>query len=1234
MRVLSPRPSHRRPSRTSRLFTLLCALALCAFGQRAAIAQDATHDLLRGQVRGADSAGVRNATVSVTPSTAAAGAPPFVVRTDSTGHWSMTVTGTAPTYAVSITALGYAPQKVTARRTGETAIVVNVTLSRAVVNLGPVRVSESRRAPPPREGIGTPQEQTSSERGVDNAPGAIAAADQGNLAAMAASVPGVSLIPDANGGPPGFSVLGLSPDQNSVTLNGMQFSGGDIPRDAIAFTRVAATSYDVSRGGFSGGQLAIGAFSGGNFHQRNAHVTFDSPTLQFTDPVGRQLGNQYTNGQLSGSLFGPIVFDKVFYNMSFQVGRRSSDVQSLLANDVGSWERIGVAPDSVQRLITSLSRAGVPLTGAISPSDKQRTNASALARIDWNKSQDMTSNMVVSVRRNTSSALFLGATAVPGHGGDETSSGADITGNMSAYIHKNILSDLRVGAHVNRTSDDPYLKLPDARVLVSSQLNDGSTGITSLAFGGNAFLPRAVDNSGGEIFEQVSWLSEDGKHRTRVTANLRDDAFSQDQYANRRGSYFYNSIADIDANRPASFNRTFVSHNVSSSALNSAFSLGDNWRPTARTQFLYGVRVEGVRFGDKPDFNPDVESAFHVRTDNTPSEYHVSPRVGFFWGIGDRGTKGLRGAPKVQFRGGVGEFRNSTAATLIAPAMRATGLPDAVRQIQCIGSAVPIPDWNAFANNESTIPTQCLGGVSSFSSTQPNVYLIGPGYAAQRSWRTNFAITGPTPSKWVIFQAEGVYSVNLHQQAPLDLNFTPTQRFTLGAEGSRPVYAAPTSIVPGSGAVTNRDSRLFSQFGSVTELTSNLRSESKQLILTLSPLQFVPGFTWNLNYVHQWLREQGRGFGGTTAGNPLDVEWARSSMDARHQVNASITMRVHDLFSFAVWSRFSSGSPFTPLVSGDINGDGQSNDRAFIFNPATADSAVRAGMTSLLAGASPRIRNCLERQLNQIAQRNSCEGPWTATTNAVATLNPEKLGMQNRVTLSLSLTNFPAGLDAMLHGSSKLQGWGQSGFSDPSLLTVRGFDPTTNRYKYEVNSRFGDTRLSRTGTRNPFLVTLEARMQLGHIFVEQAVDQAMAPGRTRGKDKLSPSQIKQRAMNSVFNPVGQLLAVKDSFTFITKDQLAALATLQRRIGAQQDSIWNPVADWLAAQPAEFDRKAVLDRVYDAQLKMFDVVVAGIRDVKQILSAEQIRELPPFMLIAFDEKALMQTRPTMAFFPNF
>jgi Carboxypeptidase regulatory-like domain len=1217
---------------TARRIVAGLSIVLGALAPHQLSGQDAGHDLLRGRVRGPDTVGIKNATVNVLPGTT--GSTSRYVRTDSVGNWSLLMDGTAPAYTVTVTALGMQPQKLTARRVAESQpIVVDVTLKRAVVQLDAVRVSETRRRPPPRDNVGIPNEQSASERGTGGAPGAVALSEQGNLAAMAASVPGVSLIPDANGGPPMFSVLGLPGDQNNVTLNGMQFSGGDIPRDAIAFTRVTSTSFDVSRGGFSGGQLAIAAFSGGNFHQRSAHLTLDAQPLQFTDRVGRQLGTQYTNGQLSGSLLGPIVFDRLFYNASFQVGRRSSDIQSLLSNDALSLQRIGVAPDSVQRLMGALASNGIPL-GAASLRDKERDNGSLLARIDWTPSPTMVGNFVVSARRTTSSALFLGATAFPGHGGEERSTGGDATATLSAYLHKNILNDLRLGWHINDTRSEPYLALPDARVLVVSQLSDGSSGIASLAFGGNGVLPRDARNSGAELFDQVSWLSEDGRHRARVTANVRDDAFSQDQYANRLGSYFYNSIANIDANRPSSFTRTFVSHAVSASAINSAVSVGDNWRPTDRSTLVYGVRAEGITFGDRPAYNQAIESAFGVRTDHTPREYHLSPRVGFSLGLGQRGTKGLPGAPLVFIRGGVGEFRNSTAATIIAPAMRATGLPDAVGQIQCVGSAVPLPDWNGFQRDPSTIPTQCVGGSSSFASTQPNVFLIAPDFAAQRSWRGNVAISGPFLTKWVVVGLEGIYSRNLHQQSPLDLNFNGQPRFYVTGEESRPVYAAVSSIVPATGAVTNRDSRLVSQFGSVTELTSNLRSESRQLIVSLTPLQFLPGFTWNVNYVLQSVREQSRGFGGTTAGNPLAIEWSRSPLDARHQINASITLRARDLFSLSLWSRFSSGTPFTPIVAGDINGDGLVNDRAFVFNGGAGDSAVRAGIASLLGSAPQRIRSCLTRQTGHIAARNSCEGPWTATTNAVVTLNPQKLGMQNRVTLTLQMANVPAGLDQLLHGSSHLQGWGQSSFSDPSLLTVNGFDPASGAYRYQVNQRFGDTRLTRTAARAPFLITLDARIQLGHLFVTQAIDQAMAPGRSRASERLTPAQLKVRAMQSVFNPVQQLMAAKDSMTILTRAQLQQLTALQRRLGAQTDSIWDPVVEFLAKQPKEYDRRAVLDTVYQAQLAMFDRIVATMRDVKDILTAEQIRELPPFMLLAFDEKSLMLARPTLAFFPAF
>ena len=1194
-------------------------------------AQDATHDLLRGHVKGPDSIGIKNATVNILPS--AAGATARYTRTDSVGNWSLVMDGTAPTYTVTITALGLAPQRVTARRSGDgQPIVVDVALKRAAVQLETVRVSETRRRPPPRDNIGIPNEQSASEQRTGNAAGAVALADQGNLAAMAASVPGVSLITDANGGPPAFSVLGLSGDQNNVTLNGMQFSGGDIPRDAIAFSRVTSTSFDVSRGGFSGGQLAIAAFSGGNFHQRNAHLTIDAQPLQFTDQVGRQLGSQYSNGQFSGSLLGPIVYDKLFYNAAFQVGRRNSDVQSLLSNDALSLQRIGVAPDSVQRLMTALGTNGIPVASSLT--GKVRDNASVLTRIDWTPSQTVVGNVVVSARHSSSSALFLGATALPGHGGEDKASGGDVTATLSAYLHKNILNDFRLGWHINDDKSAPYLLLPDARVLVVSQFPDSSAGITSLQFGGNPVLPRDARNAGAELFNQVSWLSEDGRHRTRITTDLRDDGFSQDQYANRLGSYFYNSIADVGTNQPASYTRTFVSHAVSASAINSAFSIGDNWRPTDRSSLVYGIRAEGISFNDAPEYNPAIEQAFGVRTDHTPKEFHLSPRAGFSLGIGNRGTAGITGAPLFFFRGGVGEFRNSTMPTIIAPAIRATGLPDAVTQIMCVGSAVPVPNWTSFEQDPSTIPTQCVGGASSFASTQPNVFLIAPDFEAQRSWRGNLALSGPFFTKWVVVGVEGIYSRNLHQQSPFDLNFSGAQKFSLGDEGSRPVFAAPGSIVPATGAMTNADSRLDSQFGNVTELTSNLYSESRQVIFSLSPLQFLPGFTWNLNYVLQSVREQSRGFGGTTAGNPLSVEWSRSSMDARHQINGSITLRAKDLFSLSLWSRFSSGTPFTPIVAGDINGDGLVNDRAFVFTNSASDSAVRAGMASLLATAPKRIRDCLTQQFGTIAGRNSCEGPWTATTNAVIALNPQKLGMQNRVSLTLQIANVPAGLDELLHGPNRLQGWGQSAFSDPSLLTVAGFDPTQNAFRYQVNQRFGDTRLTRTAARAPFLITIDARVQLGHLFVTQAVDQAMAPGRSRPNERLTAAQLKQRATQSVFNPVSQLLAVKDSMTILTKPQLAQLTVLQRKLNAQTDSIWDPVVEYLAKQPKEYDKTAVMDTVFNAQLRMFDRIVATMREVKEILTPEQVQELPPFMLLAFDEKTLMLTKPTKAFFPAF
>ena len=1216
------------------LAALGCALALSNAG-----AQQMQRDVLAGHITGPNGP-IAGATVGVTPVGAPAGTPPQTARSDIEGRWLVAVQEGPGEYVVRATAIGMVPKQTTAKR-GEPRkpIIVDIKLEAAPVNLDAVRVVAARRPRPPRQDVAP--DRVGSDRPTDGFAGAIAVADQGNLAAMAASVPGVFLVPDANGGVPGFSVLGLSADQNRVTLNGMSFGGADLPRDAFVVTRVASTSFDVSRGGFSGGQLSITAGSGGNFSTRLLHATLDAPSLQTTDAVGRRLGAQYTNAQLSGAASGPIVFDKLFYNVAVQAGRRTSDLQSLITTDPFVLQRVGVAQDSVTRLLSVLRGKGVPLSSASVPGDRLTDNISFLSRLDWTPSNDRVGNLVLSVRHNNAMASLLGATAVPGHGGNVVTNGADLTGTFSAFLPGNYLNDLRVGAHVNRVGGDPYLELPDVRVLVSSRFADSTGGNTTLQFGGNSLLPRTQRTMGAELYDMLSWFSVDRRHRARVMLDLRADGFSQEQYPNRRGTYAFNSIADVDANRPTSFLRVLGGQQASANALTGSFSIGDEWRRGERSQILYGVRVDANAFTDRPANNADVASKFGSRTDFVPRLVDLSPRIGFFRAFGTNGTTGIPGfgAPFGNIRGGIGLFRNDVAPTLVAPAMLASGLSNGVQHILCIGPAVPIPDWNAFVRDASTIPTQCAdtAATSPFVRTRPNVWMIDRAFAAQQSWRSNLALNSFLIPKLIRFTVEGVYSLNMHQQTPLDLNFVANQRFALSAEGNRPVYADPASIVTGTGALTNRDSRRDVTYGSVTSLKTDLHSTTRQLIFTIFP---APGdalgrFTqWQAAYALQSIREQSRGFGGTTIGNPLDIEMTRGSLDVRHQITMSFATRVGSLFSVNTTARFASGTPFTPVVSGDVNGDGLANDRAFVFTPALADSGVRTGLATLLHDAPSRVRACLEQQLGQLATRNSCEGPWTATMNAMLILNPERLGFQNRTQLSLSLTNIPAGLDALLHGTTRLQGWGQPSASDPTLLLVRGFDPTTNRFRYEVNPRFGDTRVSRSGVRSPFLLTLEARVQLGRDFTRQAVEQTLAPGRTKSGEKLTVPELKQRLLEAVFNPVRGLLRAKDSLSILTNDQLRALTLLDRQVNMREDSVVTPVATSLAALPATYSESEVIQRVFELQLRLFDIVVDGMREARNIFTPEQINEFPPFLRASFDINRLMSAKPTKGFNPDW
>ena len=219
------------------------------------------------------------------------------------------------------------------------------------------------------------------------------------------------------------------------------------------------------------------------------------------------------------------------------------------------------------------------------------------------------------------------------------------------------------------------------------------------------------------------------------------------------------------------------------------------------------------------------------------------------------------------------------------------------------------------------------------------------------------------------------YSLNLNQASTYDLNFNPEQQFALANEGNRPVFAQRDEHRADDGR--DRDvgeARVTSAYSHVTELRSDMKSESKQITVSVSPTTFNSTFTWGLSYVYAQTREQYRGFTSTT-GNPLDVAWGRSAFDSRHQFQYRLTYNAFDWVRIGWNGSFRTGTPYTPTVTGDINGDGYSNDRAFIFNPATtADTALASGMRSLLANGSGSARDCLKSQLGQLAESQQLPG--------------------------------------------------------------------------------------------------------------------------------------------------------------------------------------------------------------------------------------------------------------------
>src|SRR5262249_42498524 len=226
--------------------------------------------------------------------------------------------------------------------------------------------------------------------------------------------------------------------------------------------------------------------------------------------------------------------------------------------------------------------------------------------------------------------------------------------------------------------------------------------------------------------------------------------------------------------------------------------------------------------------------------------------------------------------------------------------------------------------------------------------------------------------------------------------------------------------------------------------------------------------------------------------------------------------------------------------------------------------------------------------------------------------------------VSFSLNNPLGAADLALNGSGHLKGWGQSYAPDQSLLYVRGFDPTTKRFTYQVNQRFGATSPALVVLRSPVVFTTQCRVDVGAMRERQTLGIQLGTGRVLPGTRAPEALFRAVGVSSISNPMATILRQQDSL-HLTVVQADSLAAMNRRYTYRCDSLWAPVARYFATLPAEYSESDAFERFLRARRAQIDMLAHYAPTVRELLTKEQLRKVPQLVLNSLDPLYLASVR---------
>ena len=1130
-------------------------------------------------------------------------APDRLTEQDSTGpsgSFQLEFTRGSGEYLLVVLANGFQDyrKRVLVDSTGKSAVIV---VLQPAVTLEAVKVVSRPMRPPRREGIRP--EVGAAEAFVSGVSATLSPGEEGNVTAMAASVPGLINVGT------GISSFGLSPEQNSVTLNGLVQNGLTLPRELRTATRVSTTSYDPARGGFSGTLLAVEMTPGTDYTFKRGSLSvvpagrFPQPGVIINPPLGEAV--------LSYGADGALIYDKLYYNVAAQFSQSAKSVMAL-DNSIGASDALSTDAARLAALFRQALQFGIP-------SDDSRTRglmneASIGARVDLSQTHDASLGASILLHSGIGSGSRVQPFDAPSTGTNLRSFNGTAQLFSTRYTRARTLYDLRSAVSISDDTERPWLSFP---AVVVNDIPAPGLGLPILAYnlGGAQTAGNRRRSTSFEVIDEIS-RSTTTSIRLRATLGTRVERVTLTPVGDDFGTFVFSSPSSFGANSPALFERSTLRLGASEKRIGAFAAASIANGAGTNFELLSGIRAEiqRVSLNDNQSFEFPLAPLVPAVTSVT-----LSPRVGFTWRFQEArevapvSTNALGtfiNVPTGVLRGGIGRFVGPFATL---------GLNDLGSEaLSCLGADAPSPNWQSYNGNSVSIPTACNNIVGTPLVAAPALFgsRYRKGFEPPASWRGNLGFSSSRgPFNYMV---EGFLSWNLSQPVVIDANLSDVPSFTLTGEG-RPVFVFPTDIDESSGRVRLAASRRDPTFGQVLEYSSTGKAFSNRIsfVASLAPA-VLPRAKFSVSYSWAHANGQSAGIGVPAFGRLSDRVSAPLSFDYRHQLLLQGGWIFTNGLSASLFVSAVSGAPYTPSVSGDVNGDGIGYDRAFLFTPtAFSNFGDSKAYEQLLATAPPLARNCLRSQLGQQAQLNSCRTPWAVMTN-VRLGRDAHFGKFPAAAISVNLSNPLALVDQALHGNHEL-GWGKPANIDPVVFSVNGFDLASKQFRYVPNPQFGKTLLG-IAPGAGFRLTLQVKVDFSTPVEAQTLQRFLSPGRGRNPGpRFSPETMKLRYAQLVPSIYQQILEESDSL-LLTRSQIAALTAADVPYSAKLDSIWTGLTGYLTGLGDPYDAREALRRVDQATDSAWSLSQSQAPQIKAVLAPIQINYLPfiPRILVTHAE----------------